>query len=151
MPATLLDRILHLPPAWRRRAAQHCETIWLLGAGRYTIEVAGSRHEQDHLQSLLADHPAEHASRVLVASIRPGWNEERQREMVYVAAGGGTLGYCPSHLSTRLTEWLRQWQLEEAEVWCSVRLYRGRLCGEKAGPIMAYLDIDQPFRMKTVS
>lgn len=150
MSQSLLGQIFQLPSALRRKTLPDCQTIWLLGSRDYAVEVGGTAIHQAYLQSLLGGDPREPASRLLMANLERRWCPRMEQEMAFVHLGGVLVGYCAAAISARYVAWLSEWQLERAEVWCSLRLQRAPGSYWVPGLILASLDLDLPFRMKTV-
>lgn len=129
----------------RRWVAEEGQTLFLHGRADYSFDVVGvAPHHADIIEML---HPgAVGAQRLFcIASLVLCDSKPYERRTVAVAIGGRTVGYCPSHLSTRYREWLERWRFADAQVRCNAVI----LCGER-GDSGVKLDIELPFKLTTI-
>ncbi len=135
----------------RRWVAEKGQALFLHGRADYAFEVVGVANHRTDIFEIL-DRSAIGAQRIsCIASLILCDGKPYERRMVAVAIAGRTVGYCPSHLSTRYREWLERWCFADAKVHCNAVILCGeRAGGEKASGSGVKLDIELPFKLTTI-
>lgn len=129
----------------RRWVAEKGQTLFLHGRADYLVDVVGVAPHRTEIIGILRPGAVEEQRLFCVASLILCDSKPYERKMVAVAIGGRTVGYCPSHLSTRYREWLERWRFADAQVRCNAVI----LCGERGGSGVK-LDIEIPFKLTTI-
>lgn len=129
-------------PRW---VADKGQILFLHGRADYPFEVLGVVEHRAEISDIL-DRNAPGARQLsCIASLILCDSKPYERKKVAVAIGGRTVGYCPSHLSTRYREWLERWRFADAHVRCNALV----LGGERGGSGVK-LDIELPFKLTTI-
>jgi|GEM_PF-1715037 len=133
--------------AERKRAAAHCDSILLLGDGRFAVDVAGTGQFQAVLRNHVGVELQPRELRDALFTMQLSRNGPKTQRRIVVSLGAQEVGYCPSHLTTRFEEWLEEWGLAHALVHCEGRIICKSKWLEEESRLIAYLDIAEPFGM----
>ena len=135
----------------RQRAAPRANVprIMLLGDGSFSHQIVVSAVQYDIFapaRESMEERPVEtmHLARIEF----PSGGGRGGGSRAFLRIGEHRIGACPAHIANRCRDWLREWRMEEAEVFCQVRTACTGLAGQLR--YSTRLDVALPFRMTTV-
>jgi len=124
-----------------------CDALMLHGDGSFRHLVYVTKEQQLWFEKLFEGQIGARLEQNLVARLDFPESKKSSQRRVFIVVDEERIGSCPAHIGNQCRDWLAEWGLSDATVYCNVRA----LCEHPQGAVryLVRLDLERPFKMTT--